>query len=79
MTNINWKDVAIRAGKTFVQAFISALLVSISGLAEVNIGDKKAFATVLVSTIVGATAAGVSAAWNIVKPIFEVKDDGEKQ
>ena len=79
MNDINWKDVALRAWKTFVQAFISALLISISGLSEVNIGDKKAFATILVSAVVGATAAGISAAWNIVKPIFEVKDDGKKQ
>jgi len=48
----DYKDIAIRAGKTFIQTVLATLAVSGNKL------DK--------ATITGAIAAGVSAVWNFV-------------
>lgn len=48
-----FKDIAVRAGKTFIQAFIAALAVA-------NFTDQSNYKAVLI----GAVSAGVSAAWN---------------
>lgn len=47
------KDIAIRAGKTFVQAFIAALAVA-------NVSDLNS----VKAAVIAAVAAGVSAVWN---------------
>lgn len=47
------KDIAIRAGKTFVQAFIAALAVA-------NVSDLNS----VKAAVIAAAAAGVSAVWN---------------
>jgi hypothetical protein len=47
------KDIAVRALKTFVQAFIAALAVA-------NFTDQSNYKAVLI----GAVSAGVSATWN---------------
>lgn len=47
------KDIAIRALKTFTQAFIAALAVA-------NFTDQSNYKAILI----GAVSAGVSAAWN---------------
>ena len=47
------KDIAVRAGKTFIQAFIAALTVA-------NFTDQSNYKAVLI----GAVSAGVSATWN---------------
>jgi len=54
------KDILIRAGKTFVQAFISYLSVD----AFFGVTDLTALKKIALSLLVGALAAGVSAVWN---------------
>ncbi len=56
--NARLKDISIRAGKTFVQAALAALAVNVA-----TVNDWKSLKPVLV----GALAAGVSAAWNSLR------------
>lgn len=51
------KDIAIRAAKTFVQAFLATLAVSVATVNDVP---------TLKAAVVGAAAAGISAVWNYV-------------
>ena len=55
-----FKNILTRAGKTFVQAFISYL--SIDGFFGVT--DLNAIKKIALSILVGALAAGISAVWN---------------
>ena len=66
-----WKDILIRAVKTFIQGFIAAILVS---LETREITDK----TVLKSILIGAVAGGVSAVMNMTLDLLkkEEKIDG---
>lgn len=50
-----WKDIAIRAGKTFLQAFLAAMLAGFSGVE--NFGMLK-------KLLLSAIAAGISALMN---------------
>lgn len=54
------KDILIRAGKTFVQAFISYLSID----AFFGVTDLTALKKIALSLLVGALAAGGSAVWN---------------
>ena len=54
-SKIDHKDVWVRAGKTFVQAALAALLLN-SGKV-----DK--------SAVIGALAAGISAVWNYLNEV----------
>lgn len=56
------KDVLVRAGKTFAQAFLSS--VTINSFLVVN--DIGTFKTVLYSTLIAGASAGVSAVWNMI-------------
>lgn len=47
------KDIAVRAGKTFIQAFMAALTVA-------NFTDGSNYKAI----VIGAVSAGVSAVWN---------------
>lgn len=51
--NVNYKDVLVRALKTFVQAFVAVLLVSDQPFSK--------------EVLIAGSAAGVSAVWNFVK------------
>jgi hypothetical protein len=50
-------DIVIRAVKTFVQAFLATLAVSVATVNDTN---------TLKAALVGAGAAGISAVWNFV-------------
>lgn len=63
------KDVLIRAGKTFLQAFLGSLIVFINNTATI---DK----TVLKSALIGAIASGISACMNYV---IQLLDKGGKE
>lgn len=71
MKNINWKDVVIRAVKTFAEAFVAFVMAEVSG-AELFAMDKGMWFAVGIS----AAAAGISAVWNgmiepAVKPLLK--------
>ncbi len=74
MKNINWKDVGIRAFKTFIQAFIS---IAIAGLSGVNFIEGEDLKNVLIGIAISAGAAGVSAVWNaVLSPLFNTITGG---
>lgn len=62
LIRINWKDITKRCIKTFVQAFIS----SISVETLIVISDFNTIKTVLLSTVLAGTSAGICAIWNII-------------
>lgn len=61
--NIDWKDVGIRALKTFVQAGCSSMAILLSS------GSEDVFTgTAMISVL----AAGISAVWNgVVNPLLD--------
>lgn len=62
MTKEKIKDIATRASKTFIQAFVSSLTIdSFFGVTDVD-----AIKKVGISVLVGAVAAGISAVWNTI-------------
>lgn len=65
------KDILIRASKTFVQAFISALGID----SFFGVTDTKALEKVLISVLVGALAAGISAVWNSIIEWMTIRID----
>jgi hypothetical protein len=65
----NWKDIIIRAVKTFVEAFLS--YVTIDGIFEIT--DTTGAKRFLLTTGVSALAAGISAVWNLGMEIVSQK------
>lgn len=68
--NVNWKDVAVRAFKTFAEAAVAFVGAELSGMDLFAI-DKSVWYAIGIS----AVAAGVSAIWNgmiepAVKPLL---------
>ena len=61
---MNYKDIAIRAFKTFVQGFIAVIAIDVA-----TINDWQTAKPV----IIGAVAAGVSAVWNSLDQIVKNK------
>ena len=66
------KDIAIRAVKTFVQAFLSAISVD----ALLGVTDFDAFKRIAVSMLIAGSAAGISAVWNTVLRAVNSKLEG---
>lgn len=63
MTKEQIKDVLARAGKTFAQAFVSAISVdSIFGVTDLNTLKR-----IALSMLIAGVAAGISAIWNMVQ------------
>lgn len=60
----NWKDILIRAGKTFLQGFLGALAVT---LPSSDLTDT----TIIKSILIGAVAGGLSALMNFVIQILQ--------
>ena len=60
-----WKDIGIRAGKTFLQAFLGALTVDVTMMTA----DRSVWRSMLLA----AVAAGVSAVMNTI--LAALKDD----
>lgn len=64
----NWKDIAIRATKTFVQTLVACIAASLSGVNFMVWDQTGAW---WMSIILPAVSAGVSAVWNsVIKPIY---------
>lgn len=73
MKNIDWKDVFVRALKTFAEAVIAFLGAELAGV-DIFHADKSVWCALGIS----AAAAGVSAVWNAmiepaVKPMLPGK------
>ena len=64
MKKINWKDIAIRCLKTFIQGVVAYLAVSIS---TTDFTDKEAIKGLVIGTI----ASGVSALMNIINNLLK--------
>jgi hypothetical protein len=60
MTKEKIKDILMRAGKTFAQAFIGSFSIDIF----IGVTDSNALKKLALAALVGAVAAGVSAVWN---------------
>ena len=60
-----WKDIAIRAGKTALQAFLAAI--------PFTVGTIEGGKAVWRSVLIGAIAAGISAGMNVI--ITALSDD----
>lgn len=74
MKNVNWKDVAVRALKTFAEAFVAFVVAEVGGM-ELFAMDKSMWCAVVIS----AAAAGISAVWNgmiepAVKPLLKTPE-----
>ena len=70
---VNWKDVGVRAGKTFLQAAVAYMIAAL-GNADIFGGNAgKAF---WVGLLMSTLAAGASAAWNgVLKPALTAWKD----
>ena len=76
MNKAKWKDIFIRAAKTFVQAAVPIL---IAAFASIDITEgKEAARAVLVSAGLSAAAAGISAAWNIIAGVISGGKESEE-
>ena len=70
MKRMDWKGIAKRAGKTFVQAFIASF--GIDRLAEIT--DLESAKAVLYPMLISCVAAGVSAVWNMATIYLKEKE-----
>lgn len=59
---IDWKDIGERCLKTFIQAFVATVAAS----DIFNLSGGATIKSAVVTTVIAAIAAGVSAVWNVV-------------
>ena len=64
----NWKDILIRASKTFIQGFFGALAITLPN-------SDLASESVLKSLLIGALASGISALMNFVLELLKKGDE----
>lgn len=76
MKNVDWKDVGIRALKTFIQTFVAVFGQDIIG---VNLFDGSMNDIMWVGMILSALSAAASAVWNgVISPIFKTNKPPEQ-
>lgn len=74
MQKVNWKDVAIRALKTFIEAVIPLIIAAMSGIDFSGTGSE--IKSYIVATLISIIAAGLSAAWNgVIQPLLAPKKE----
>lgn len=67
---INWKDVAVRSIKTFVETAVAFLLAELAGV-EIFAADSSMW----ISLALSAGAAGVAAVWNgVIEPVLKLPE-----
>lgn len=70
------KDIAVRAFKTFIQAFISIVIAQLGGIDFIEGENTK---NVLIGIAISAGAAGISAVWNgVLSPLFNSLTGGNE-
>ncbi len=72
MNKIIVKDIAVRALKTFIQAFLSAVSVD----AVIGVTDFDTFKSIGLSMLIAGTAAGISALWNTALEYINLNNKG---
>lgn len=65
---MNYKDILIRALKTFVQAFIPVVAAAFATADLTELSNLKAVAY---SALISGVAAGISAVWNVFIGLYE--------
>ena len=73
---MNWKDILTRAAKTFVQAFASTFFTMLAATQAMPSTFEEAWLA-LAPIIIASGAAGISAAWNIIKEYVALLKEGE--
>ncbi len=69
------KDIAVRAFKTFIQAFISIVIAQLGGVDFIEGENTK---NVLIGIAISAGAAGISAVWNgVLSPLLNTFTGGK--
>ncbi len=69
---MNKKEIAERALKTFVEAFFPVFISALAAADRLDFSELKA---VLVSALISASAAGLSALWNTTAGILKRKEE----
>ena len=66
MKGLDWKDVGIRAVKTFLEAAVAFVIAEIAGAELFEIGSQ-----MWCAIGISAAAAGISAVWNgVIEPLI---------
>lgn len=73
---MNWKDILVRAAKTFFQAFIPVL---IAAFQVADLTDWDNLKTIAYSASISAFAAGISAVWNLALEITKAKEKTDEK
>ena len=75
---MDWRDIWIRAAKTFVQAFFGVLIPELCGMLQLGFPtDWPTMWAILAPVISAALAAAIAAAWNIVLQKLESDTEGK--
>ena len=74
MKKINWKDIGIRALKTFIQAFIGSIILGITSIDYTTL-TKDNYKAVLLPIAIGGISAGISACWNMISGLLNKGDE----
>ena len=74
----NWKDWQIRAVKTFIQAFGGVLVPEVVMILNTGLPETwSRLWAILAPVICASLAAGISAAWNIIREKLQEGGEGE--
>ena len=68
------KDIAIRAVKTFVQAFLGVFLTALCGFLKDGFSDLPTFKKALAPVVAAALSAGICAVWNSVLTLLQTDE-----
>ena len=69
MKNVDWKDVIMRAVKTFVQTAVSYLVINLAGVDFFNGNTTEA---TWIGLVLSSGASGLSAVWNgVISPLIK--------
>lgn len=66
-----------RVLKTFVEAFLAVLLPDVGIIVNQIVNEREVWWAVLLPVVASAIAAGISAAWNTIKPPTQPPDAEE--